>query len=92
MAPFPENKIFAIIFGFFRIFILPSVNLCRVPSCHWGNPLPSAQHAALGKEAFAVKGYADSSLPSAALGKARVSRSEWVKIFLKNIKLLGFIL
>ena len=54
--------------------------LCRVPSWHSGNHLPSARHAALGKEAFAVKGYADSSLPSAkpslpsaiALGKARV--------------------
>ena len=43
--------------------------LCRVPSWHSGNPLPSARHAALGKEAFAVRGYADSSLPSAALGK-----------------------
>ena len=31
--------------------------------------MPSAQHAALGKEAFAMKGYADGSLPSAALGK-----------------------
>jgi len=43
--------------------------LCRVPSWHSGNPLPSARHAALGKEAFAMKGYADSSLPSAALDK-----------------------
>ena len=43
--------------------------LCRVPSWHSRNPLPSARHAALGKEAFAVKRYADSSLPSAALGK-----------------------
>ena len=50
--------------------------LCRVPSWHSGNPLPSARHAALGKEAFAVKGYADSSLPSAALGKARVYCSD----------------
>ena len=74
VAASPEKKLknFAIIFGFFCIFILPSVNLCRVPSCHSGNPLPSARHAALGKEAFAVKGYADSSLPSAALGKGFV--------------------
>jgi len=43
--------------------------LCRVPSWHSGNPLSSARHAALDKEAFAVKAYADSSLPSAALGK-----------------------
>ena len=43
--------------------------LCRVLSWHSGNPLPSARHAALSKEAFAVRRYADSSLPSAALGK-----------------------
>jgi len=36
---------------------------------HSAKALPSARHAALGKEAFAVKRYADSSLPSAALGK-----------------------
>ena len=46
--------------------------LCRVPSWHSGNPLPSARHATLDKEAFAVKGYADNSLPSAALGKGFV--------------------
>jgi len=40
-----------------------------VLSWHSGNPLPSARHAAFGKEAFAVKEYADGSLPSVALGK-----------------------
>ena len=53
--------------------------LCRVPSWHSGNPLPSARHAALGKEAFAVKGYADSSLP--VQYKARVSRSDNVNSY-----------
>ena len=52
MAASPEKK-FAIIFGFFRIFILPSVNLCRVLFRHSAKALPSARHAALGKEAFA---------------------------------------
>ena len=67
---------------FFRIFILPSVNLCRVLFRHSAKALPSVRQKTLGKEAFAVKGYADSSLPSAALGKGfaeckalRVSRS-----------------
>ena len=49
--------------------------LCRVPSWHSGNPLPSVRHAALGKEAFAVKGYVDSSLPSAALGKDTLGKA-----------------
>jgi len=62
-------KNFAIIFGFFRIFILPSVNLCRVLFRHPAKALSSARYAALGKEAFVVKGYADSSLPSTALDK-----------------------
>ena len=56
-----EKKIlknFAIIFGVFSHFYFAE---CK--------SLPSARHAALGKEAFAVKGYADSSLPSAALDK-----------------------
>ena len=47
----------------------------RVPSWHSGNPLPSVRHAALGKEAFAVKGYVDSSLPSAALGKDTLGKA-----------------
>jgi len=34
-----------------------------------GKSLPSARHAALAKEAFVVKEYADSFLSSAALGK-----------------------
>ena len=60
---------------------------------HSAKALPSARHAALDKEAFAVKGYADSSLPSAALdkgfaeckaffaalGKARVCCSAWCR-------------
>ena len=62
-------KNFTIIFGFSRIFILPSVNLCRVLFRHSAKALPSARQKALGKEAFAVKGYADSSSPSAALDK-----------------------
>ena len=78
--PPPKKKLknFAIIFRFFRIFILPSVNLCRVLFRHSAKALPSARQKALGKEAFAVKGYADDSLPSTALdkgfalGKARV--------------------
>ena len=70
VAASPEKKIenFCYYFWvFFRIFILPSVNLCRVLFRHSAKALPSARHAALGKEAFAVKGYADSSLPSAAI-------------------------
>ena len=55
--------------GRHRGLAITTAFLCRVPSWHSGNPLPSARHAALGKEAFAVKGYADSSLPSATLGK-----------------------
>ena len=66
-------KKFVIIFGFFRIFILPSLYLCRVLFRHSAKALPSARHAALGKEAFVVKGYADSSLPSAALGRMQHS-------------------
>ena len=58
-------KNFAIIFGFFSHFHFAE---CK--------SLSSA-FSALGKEAFVVKGYVDSSLPSAALGKARVSRSGW---------------
>ena len=73
-------KNFTIIFGFSRIFILPSVNLCRVLFRHSAKALLSARQKTLGKEAFAVKGYADRALPSAkpslpsaiALGKARV--------------------
>ena len=38
----PRKKKFAIIFGFFRIFILPSVNLCQVFFRHSAKPLPSA--------------------------------------------------
>ena len=41
VAASPEKK-FAIIFGFFRIFILPSVNLCQVFFRHSAKPLPSA--------------------------------------------------
>ena len=59
VAASPGKKNFAIIFGFFRIFILPSVNLYRVLFWHSAKALPSARHAALGKEAFAVKGYAE---------------------------------
>ena len=47
-----EKKIlgfFAIIFGFFRIFILPSVNLYRVLFWHSAKALPSARQKALGK-------------------------------------------
>jgi len=55
--------------GRHRDLAVTTAFLCRVPSWHSGNPLPMARHEALGKEAFAVKGYADSSLPSAALGK-----------------------
>jgi len=55
--------------GRHRDLAVTAAFLCRVPSWHSENLLPSARHAALGKEAFAVKGYADSSLPSAALGK-----------------------
>ena len=55
--------------GRHRDLAVTATFLCRVPSWHSENPLPSARHAALGKEAFAVKGYADISLSSAALGK-----------------------
>ena len=48
----PKKK-FAIIFGFFRIFILPSVNLCRVLFRHSAKALPSARQKALGKGFFA---------------------------------------
>ena len=53
VAAFPEKNVFAIIFGFFRIFILPSVNLCRVLFRHSANALPSARQKALGKSFFA---------------------------------------
>ena len=55
--------------GRHRDLAVTAAFLCRVPSWHSENPLPSVQHAELSKEAFVVKGYADSSLPSAALGK-----------------------
>jgi len=68
VADSPEKKLLLFL-GFFRIFILSNVNLCRVLFRHSAKALPSARQKTLGEEAFAVKGYADSSLPSAALGK-----------------------
>ena len=53
MAASLEKIKFAIIFGFFRIFILPSVNLCRVLFRHSAKALPSARQKALGKGFFA---------------------------------------
>ena len=58
--------------GSHRDLTITAAFLCRVPSWHSANPLPSARHTALGKEAFVVKGYVDSSLPSAAFGKGFV--------------------
>ena len=55
--------------GCLRDLAITAAFLCRVPSWHSVNPLPSARHTALDKKAFAMKGYADSSLLSAALGK-----------------------
>ena len=52
MAASLEKK-FAIIFGFFRIFILPSVNLCCVLFRYSAKALPSARQKALGKAFFA---------------------------------------
>ena len=69
VAASSEKKFCYYFWGFFYIFILPSVNLCRVLFRHSAKALPSTRQKALGKEAFAVKGYTDSSLPSAALGK-----------------------
>ena len=59
----PRKKNFAIIFGFFRIFILPSVNLCRVLFRHSAKaslPINFLPSAALGK-AFAecILGFAE---------------------------------
>ena len=52
VAASPEKKI-AIIFGVFRIFILPSINLCRVLFWHSAKALLSARQKALGKGFFA---------------------------------------
>ena len=53
VAASPKKK-FAIIFGgFFRIFILPSANLCRMLFQHSAKALPSARQKALGKGFFA---------------------------------------
>ena len=65
VAAFLEIFFFAIIFGFFRIFILPSVNLCRVLFRHSAKALPSARQKALGKASLPIN-----SLSSAALDKA----------------------
>jgi len=54
----PEKKnsgFFAIIFGFFRIFILPSVNLCRVLFWHSAKSLPSVRQKTLGKICLPTK-------------------------------------
>ena len=46
--PSPKKKLLLFL-GFFRIFILPSVNLCRVLFRHSAKALPSARQKALGK-------------------------------------------
>ena len=53
----PEKKNLLLFLAFFfRIFILPSVNRCRVLFRHSAKPLPSARQKALGKELYAVGG------------------------------------
>jgi len=70
VAASPEKKILLLFLGFFRIFILPSVNLCRLLFRHSAKASPSALQKALGKGFFA-----ECPLPSAALGKVPVFSS-----------------
>ena len=65
----PEKKNLQLFLAFFRIFILPSVNLCRVLFRHSAKPLPSARNLALGKAGFTGSRFDGGSLPSVALGK-----------------------
>ena len=53
--PSPKIKFLLLFLGFFRIFILPSVNLCRVLFRYSAKSLPSVRQKTLGKVCLPTK-------------------------------------